>query len=126
MYISRCCKEQREANSELKTQMRFGKQDVEVLTKLRGSDEPYKIVSLNKFCQGKIPAFDDKIKWNKKKDKLPRRPPTGSPNKGKPPSMCLEGPSQHGFVRTSSQNDAPKKRSRKDTEEMETEAIVHI
>ena len=128
MFISRKCRELRESNSNVKTQMRFGRQDVEVLTKSRGTEEPYKLVSLNKICysgsgmEEVIPEFDNSIKWKKKKDKQPRRPPPINPRRGKPPSMWLEGEppldSRHQLSRTSSQNDAPKKKPKKAIDDM--------
>ena len=127
MFISKCCRDLRDANSDLKTQMRFGKSDIEVLTKIRGSDEPYKIVSIKQICKDagnveKIPDFDDKLKWHKRNDKIPHRPLTSNVVQGKPPSAWLEGeslPIRHHLSRTSSQNDAPKKRFRnsEDTDE---------
>ena len=120
MHISRMCKARREADSSLKTQMRFGKNDIEVLVKMKGSEEPYKNIPIKEICRvdGKldyIPEFDDKLKWHKRNDKPPRRPQTGSPTKGKPPSTWLEGETlerRHHLSRTSSQNTAPKKRLR--------------
>ena len=127
MHISMRCKDLRESNNNIKTQMRFGRQDIEVMTKVRGSNDPYKLTSLKEICQkeGKpdvIPEFDEKIKWNRKKDKQPRRPLTGSLPKGKPPSMWLvEGDqtNKHQMSRTSSVNTAPKKKSRDEVDDME-------
>ena len=96
MYINSKCKELRSMNSNLKTQMRFGKHDVEVSTKTRGSNDPYKLVPLKELCQtdgkpDKIPDFDDRLKWKKKNDKLTWKPLAGSPVRGKPPSTWLAG-----------------------------------
>ena len=51
MHISAKCKELRENDPAIKTQMRFGKHDVEVLTKTRGSRDPYKITPLHVICR---------------------------------------------------------------------------
>ena len=109
------------ANPNIKTQMRFGKHDVEVLTKIKGSRDPFKLAPLNEFCRsiaGKaelIPEFDENIKWNMKKDRLPREELFGSPNKGLPPSMWQVddlNTGRHPLSRTSSLNNAPKKKPR--------------
>ena len=44
--LSLVCQEMRERNKEMKTQLRFGVKDVEIFTKERGSEEPYKKVPL--------------------------------------------------------------------------------
>ena len=131
MYISKMCKEMRESNPNIKTQMRFNKHDVEVLTKSRGSSEPYKVTPLTDICgeDGKvedIPSFDDKIKWNMKKDRLPRNTTSGSPIRGLPPSMRVEDDRfSHQLSRTNSLNNAPKKRQRKENDmDIEKEPIV--
>ena len=48
MHINMRCKELRESNNSIKTQIRFGKHDIEVMTKIRGSDDPYKLTSLER------------------------------------------------------------------------------
>ena len=60
-----------------------------------------------------------KIKWNKKKDKMPRRPLTGGILKGKPPSMWqeIDQSSKHPLSRTSSVNNAPKKSRAEDMDQ---------
>ena len=40
MYLSKACKYLRETNKEIKTQIRFGKTDVEILTKKKGEGSP--------------------------------------------------------------------------------------
>ena len=73
MAISNICSEKRSKNTELKTQMRFAHKDIEVLTKLRGENEPFRVVDLAEFIEGnQVPEFDYKIKWRYTVDK-PRK-----------------------------------------------------
>ena len=77
--LNRICKEKRDQNSDLKTQIRFGKKDLEILTKTKGTDEPFTKVDLNDFTEGTIvPEFDHKISWKQKTDRIPRRRVTSS------------------------------------------------
>ena len=73
MFLNKICAEKRAENPQLKTQIRFGKKDVEIYTKLRGDDHGFKKVPLEDFTDPKmIPKFDAKIKWRRYKDKIPR------------------------------------------------------
>ena len=125
----RNAKELRENDPTIKTQMRFGKHDVEVLKKTRGSRDPYKITPLHVICRNEnLPDFDYKIKWHHKKDRLPRQGIFDSTNKGLPPSMWNEDDipkGRHPLSRTSSQNDAPKKRLRKEVDEVVTDSVCN-
>ena len=58
----------------MKTQIRFGENDLVVLTKQKGSDETYKRVNMFDFTGGiKLPEFDMKLKWKIQEDRPPRR-----------------------------------------------------
>ena len=41
-FLNKICKDMRDSNEELKTQLRFSTTDIEILTKIRGSNKPYK------------------------------------------------------------------------------------
>ena len=72
--INKICKMKREENNKLKTQIRFGKSDLEILTKLRGSEESFKVINLNDFIgDADIPEFDFDVKWKCHRDRAPRR-----------------------------------------------------
>ena len=75
MFLSRKCADARkESGNTLKTQMRFNKHDVEVLTKVKGSEEGYKKIDLSEICDADdIPSFDASIKWRKKNHKTTPR-----------------------------------------------------
>ena len=77
--LNRICKDKRDLDNEIKTQIRFGKRDLEILTKTKGTDEPFVKVDLDDFTKGQsIPEFDNKISWKHKKDRIPRRRVTSS------------------------------------------------
>ena len=91
VFISNICKEMRNHNTDLKTQLRFGHGDVQILTKLKGSEEPYKVLpleNLEKFEQ--LPQYEHNIDWTKKHDRPHRRNVTSSPNRGLPTSRLLQ------------------------------------
>ena len=72
--LNRICSQRRSDNAELKTQIRFGQDDLIVLTKIKGSEEPYKIVNLREFAGDEfLPEFDMSLKWRIQEDRPPRR-----------------------------------------------------
>ena len=74
MDLSRICAEQRKSEPMLKTQLRFGRKDIEIYTKLKGEDKGYRKVTLTDFTDmSKIAKFNAKIKWKRYQDKPPRR-----------------------------------------------------
>ena len=116
MFISKKCTELRAEKNDTKTQIRFGKNDVEVLTKQKGLDEPFKLTNLETICGGEtIPKFDHELTWNRKDDN-PRRY-DASPARGNPPSMAER--QIHVLSRTNSLEGAPKKKQRKQNESEE-------
>ena len=57
----------RAADSNLKTQLRWGGKDLEVYTKTKGSDEQMKLMNLQEFMQNDtLPDYDTNIKWKAK------------------------------------------------------------
>ena len=77
MYISGVCKDRRQEDPELKTQMRFGLKEIEVYTKYRGTGEGFKKVKLDEFLETEsLPEFEHDIKWKRKTDREERRKPT--------------------------------------------------
>ena len=87
MHINTKCNEMRSSNPTLKTKMRFGPKGIEVLTKTKGSPEPYRIIPLNSIDKTEnIPKYDHSRTWKTRTDKPPRRTPNYNPNKEEPPS----------------------------------------
>ena len=72
--LNKICRDKRYENPEIKTQVRFGQKDLEILIKNKGSEEPFQKVDLMEFIgKDKIPEFDHKMKWNYTKERPPRR-----------------------------------------------------
>ena len=74
MYLNKLCSTLRAKDETLKTQLRFTNKDIEVLTKEKGSDNPFKPVSLCSLvdlCD--LPSFDSTKKWRQRLDRPPRR-----------------------------------------------------
>ena len=73
-HLNRVCKERREEDDTLKTQLRFGRNDLELFVKTKGDEAPYRQVPLEEFTDiEQVPIFDHKIKWKYHVDKPPRR-----------------------------------------------------
>ena len=101
-HISKHCTEIREKNRDIKTLMRFGETDIEVLTKDKTKDEGYKTLSLEEIEKsGAIPKFDHTIKWRRRTDRMSRRKTTQSSEKLCPPSLRQS----EAFRRKHSEND---------------------
>ena len=72
--LNKICNEKRLDNKNLKTQLRFGKKDIEVFTKIRGESTGFKLVKLNEFTAiDDLPGYDHSIKWKITPDRPPRR-----------------------------------------------------
>ena len=74
MTINRICTDRRAEDPRLKTQLRFGKSDVELFTKYRGEESGYRHTKLEDFMDTyELPRFDHDLKWRKVAEKPPRR-----------------------------------------------------
>ena len=74
MYLSRVCTALRQKDSTLKTQLRFHHNDVDVLTKSKGSQEPFRSVPLTQLVDLRdLPPFDHSRRWTHRTDRPPRR-----------------------------------------------------
>ena len=74
MCLNRICADKRAEDPGLKTQLRFGKNDIEVYTKTKGGDAGYRKVKLNEFTDMTlVPNFNHEIKWKVFADKPPRK-----------------------------------------------------
>ena len=72
--LNKICKSKRQEDGRMKTQLRYGKDDLEVWTKMKGDDEPFSLVNMKEFVDGhEVPDFDDKMKWHSHRDRQPRR-----------------------------------------------------
>ena len=113
MYISKACNELRKEYPTTKTQIRFGPKDIEVLTKEKDTEEPYKVIDLEKIldiCE--LPGFDHSKIWKTRTERPPRRKAEYSNNRKAPPSHDL---TSHPISRNSSTSSAaslPRKKQR--------------
>ena len=76
MFLNKACKNYRETYKEMKTQVRFGHFDLEVLVKPRGSTEPFREIEITEIVDVEaeaMPDFDFTIKWKSKTERQPRR-----------------------------------------------------
>ena len=65
MFVNRLCQKLREKDEKLRTQVRFGVRDVEVMTKIRGSKDPYRLKLLDELTDLRdIPKFDHSKAWS--------------------------------------------------------------
>ena len=89
--ISELCAEKRKMDPGLKTQMRFGLREIEVLVKRKGEDKAFECVDLKDFFgEAVIPKYDATIKWRQQTDKPLRRKLILSPNKTVEPTIGEE------------------------------------
>ena len=87
MTLNKICAEKRSNDPSLKTQLRFGKQDIEVFTKTKGEETGYRKVELDDFTDmSAVPEFNFTIKWRKFTDKPPRRTQKNWEDLGQRPS----------------------------------------
>ena len=81
----------------LKTQIRYGKRDVELWAKRRGSDERYYLIPMEEIEKdNRLPKFDHTARWNRKQERPPQR--KVSPTRRRPdiPSMTDDGIRRNG------------------------------
>ena len=72
MALNKTCTEARRNDPNLKTQIWFGSNDLEVLTKEKGSGDPYTNISLQEWLGDiSIPEYDHSRKWIPKLDRPP-------------------------------------------------------
>ena len=113
MGINRICTERRSLNPLLKTQLRFGKRDVEIYTKIKGDDIGFRKVSIEDFIgDTTIPDFDRNIKWKRYLDRPPRRTTNQWESRGQRPSTQNKGPAKtSGFFKEKTQATQPMTRA---------------
>ena len=114
--INNLSRDLRDKYPDLKTLMRFNNTDIELLTKIRGSMEPYKVRELSQEEKNRLPLFDHTKVWKKKVDRPPRRSLSPTTGRIQLPSMRKE---THGRPpprqrSTSSQDLIKNKRQKRD------------
>ena len=74
MFLNTECTRYRGNYPEMKTQLRFGSRDIEVLVKVKGTSEPYKHVPYEEITDPReIPYFESNIRWTQKTERPVRR-----------------------------------------------------
>ena len=114
IHISECCKEIRDNDREIKTQMRFGDNDIELMVKERGSEEPFRRVDFREYMKEElIPEYDHSKKWKARTDRPPRRRCDYMGEKKTLPSHGAENPPPHMSVQPMIKQDSlPRKKAR--------------
>ena len=73
-YFNKVCQDLRKQNTYIKTQIRIGNTDLEILTKTRGSQEPFNKINIDEVMDtGDAPIFDHNISWKPKTSYPSRR-----------------------------------------------------
>ena len=123
-YFARYCamneigKRMRRENNEVKTQIRFGAEDVEIWTKIRGTEEPFKFTKIHEDLMRDVPQFDFSLKWNRKVEKPPRNKLSPLVGKILVPSMRS---SNEKAVESSRADETPSKRLKRTSSESSEE-----
>ena len=116
-HIAQYCAKLREDNKDLKTLIRFGDDDIEVMIKDRSKEDHYSVLSLEEIEKnGLIPKFKHEIVWRKRTEKSHRRELTPVSGKIIPPSL-----QRTTMSRTSSSSGSdlqPSKRQKKDNDQL--------
>ena len=101
-------------DTTLKTQIRFGKKDIEIFVKNKGEGVPFRQIKIKEFTDiTKVPCFDHSIKWRRYVDKPPRRvvsrPARGEQQSTSPSSQQASNP----LIRQHSTGEGTDDRSKK-------------
>ena len=114
-YLSQHCAEMRSRNKDLKTQLRFGDEDLEILVKDRAKDDGYSQLSLKDLeTNESIPKFNHEIPWKKRIERGTRNSLKSVSGKLIPPSVQRTSVSRSS---SSGSDFQPTKRHRKNNEE---------
>ena len=88
MSLSRYAKEQRDTQCDLKTQIRYGTKDIELWTKIRGTDDMFSQMNMEDVERTEqLPKFDHSVRWTRKKERPSRRQVSPTRSKAVVPSL---------------------------------------
>ena len=129
MALNKICSARRMEDENMKTQIRFGNNDLEVFVKTRGTKEQYKLVKLKDFVGdlSTLPPFNHSIRWKINVEKPHRRKLDYTARKGAPPSMrnqwAQNPPRKNDLIRqlSTSDRDIPAKKHKQNYERELTE-----
>ena len=118
-HIAQHCANLRDENKDIKTLIRFGNDDIEVMVKDRSNDDHYSTLSLEEIeKKGSILKFKHEVVWKKRSEKPQRNELKPAKGKITPPSI-----QRTTLSRTSSSGSdlhPPKRQKKNDTEVLET------
>ena len=129
MAIAAKAKEVRANDNTIKTQIRWGNNDIEIFTRLKGSEEAFKKMDLLEFMdKTTLPDFDDTVKWKNRENNLFKRKTTIGRERLQLPSLMNgnnEGPSlTRKHSRGGREEPAKKKREEDPLANIEMEEMV--
>ena len=116
--LNNLCKDLR-TDRNIKTQIRFSESDLVIMTKIRGSNEPYRVRKLSAEEKKQIPVFDHSLVWRKKTEKPPRKKLAPIVGKVTVPSMeNIQRDTTQKTVKNAQKNvtSTPSKRQKMDTD----------
>ena len=74
MFLSKICTQLRSSDDTIKTQLRFSQTDVDILTKTKGTEDPFKSIPLSHLTEvNDIPKYDHTRNCKHRVDIPPRR-----------------------------------------------------
>ena len=89
MSLNKFAMELRQKDKRIKTQLRYGIRDVELWTKIRGSDERYERMKMEVIeDEVQLPKFDHSLRWKRRQERRPVK--IVSPTRSKPGIPSLE------------------------------------
>ena len=72
MFLNQGCAEHMQEYSDMKTQLRFSNRDIEVLIKIKGISEPYRVICYEEIINTmEMPEFEYDMVWKPKSDRAP-------------------------------------------------------
>ena len=102
----------------MKTQLRFGKVDIEVYTKVKGEETGYRKVDLDDFTDMRaVPSFNYGMKWKRYVDKPPRRATNNWEDLGPRPSVMGQPIKNRNVTKTRKDNEPDREREQEKTDD---------
>ena len=103
--LSKFAQELRLNDKNTKTQIRYGKCDVELWTKNRSQDERFSLMNMDDIeREQRLPKFDHTIRWTRKKERPPRRQISPTKVRAEVPSLRQNQDELPTESRTESEN----------------------
>ena len=117
MAIAAKAKETRLKDNRVKTQIRWGNNDIEIFTRMKGSEEGFKKVDLKEFMeQSSLPEFDGTVKWRNRGSQTFKKKMLIGQNRAELPSLAAARMEGQSLTRKHSRGgrDEPAKKQREE------------